>query len=460
MAVNEAKGLSRLFAGSEAPSGGEAPSTEETGAENVDVSSLMIDIRARVRSSNLRSPRSGVVTAESEELRYINDHHSYPLQRLAFTSHRRKIGHLIVALKTELGRLFHERLLRPYFEREYTFQTNVAKQLNQINRRLGELGGLSVEALHSEVVFSEKRAADLIGSVEARFAERMASVESTIAAQEERLHSLSGVITGIERIVARISKFEVATNTTSDASRAATDERATELSNLRYLLLENRFRGPKEEISRRLERYAQMLQTGPTPILDLGSGRGELLGLLRGCDCYGVDSDAAMVEECLQQGLNVIHSDLIEHLSSLADRSIGSVAAVQVIEHLGNSTLQTFLSLLGQKLKPGGKVIFETINTASLVALAQNYYRDPTHVMPRHPDTVRYLIELAGFKILELERVSPYPEEAVLLPVPEGEFATPRERAVNHTANENIDRLNRLLFGYQDYYILAELAAE
>ena len=105
----------------------------------------------------------------------------------------------------------------------------------------------------------------------------------------------------------------------------------------------------------------------------------------------------------------------------------------------------------------GGRVIFETINPRSLLALSSNYFRDLTHVWPLHPDTLSYAMNLAGLQVREVKYLSPVSEEAQLRPVAVEEYMTPRWALAVERLNSNFEQLNELLYGYQDYCVIAEV---
>ncbi len=94
-------------------------------------------------------------------------------------------------------------------------------------------------------------------------------------------------------------------------------------------------RGSTETVRERQRVYVDELRDA-APVLDVGCGRGELLGLLReaGVDARGVDADADMVAYARGEGLDVEQADALAYLESLDDGSLGGVFAGQVVEHL------------------------------------------------------------------------------------------------------------------------------
>ncbi len=279
------------------------------------------------------------------------------------------------------------------------------------------------------------------------------SLKTSSAVSSSKLEELDSVARGLEGIVAKMSlrKSDSAMNNEVNNSEITNPDYS-------YLLLENRFRGSEALITERLEHYAGIFKNSPAEVLEIGGGRGELQKIFKknSINSYGVDLDAAMVERSKEDGLDVRLGNGIEHLNSLSPYSVGGVVAIQVVEHLTKAQRQDLFRLCSEKVKKGGKVVFETINPRSIVALSSNYFRDPTHVWPLHPDTLRYEMELCGLKVKEVKFLSPVSDEAKLRILPTGEFLTPKQVELINLINHNTQQLNELLYGYQDYCIIAE----
>jgi SAM-dependent methyltransferase len=218
-----------------------------------------------------------------------------------------------------------------------------------------------------------------------------------------------------------------------------------------YVGFERRFRGDPEDVLTTLsERYLDLLASSP-PVLDVGCGRGELLSALaeRGVACSGVDLDAGMVAEARVAGLDITAGDGVAHLRSLPEGSLGSIIAVHVVEHLPLHALLDLLELAATRLRPGGILVAETPNPASLVVLGNSYILDPTHVWPLHPSLLTFLCERAGFRDVELRFHAP--AEAYHLP----RLDVPEEADWARPVNDAVDRLNDVLFGPQEYAVVA-----
>ncbi len=205
-----------------------------------------------------------------------------------------------------------------------------------------------------------------------------------------------------------------------------------------YALFEERFRGSPEEIARGQRFYLDFVRDLPGPVLDVGCGRGEFLGLLRaaGIPSSGIESNPLSVEACRRAGLEVEAGDVFALLGRRPAGKLGGVVAFQVVEHWTPDGIFRFLQEARRVLAPGGVLIAETINADSLSAL-RAFYLDPTHVRPVPAEALRFLAEAAGFTDLRIEYRSPLPAADRL-----------EERSPNET------RLNALLFGPQDYALI------
>ena len=166
-----------------------------------------------------------------------------------------------------------------------------------------------------------------------------------------------------------------------------------------------------------------------------------------------------MAEACRARGLDVTEADAAGYLSTLADGSLGAIFSAQVVEHLEPSYLLRFLELSFHKLRPGGRVLLETLNPACWVAFFDSYIRDITHVWPLHPDTLKYLVVASGFSGARVEFRSPVREEDKLQP-----FAAPAVSALPladlaEAFNANVEKLNARMFTYLDYAVIGDKAS-
>ena len=226
----------------------------------------------------------------------------------------------------------------------------------------------------------------------------------------------------------------------------------------KYVAFENKFRGSEADIRARLLQYVDLFG-GADGVLDLGCGRGEFLALLRerGIRAHGLDLNHEMVEACRAAGLDAVEGDALAYLESLPDASLGGLIAVQVVEHFQPAYLTTFLDVAYHKLKPGSKIVLETLNPSCWFAFFEAYIRDITHAWPLHPETLKFLVVASGFQRVDVRWLSPYPSDAKLqhIELPP-DSRTGGMAALAQAFNENVDKANAVMFSYLDYAVVGE----
>ncbi len=462
----------------------------------VDVSSLMATIRARIKSDvdanrdrekpikpqrTEASPRVAGELLHSEELRYLNQHWAYNVPNLNITTHRQNfLGKVIVKVKRKLRSFVWNAIFKDYLQAERDYHSNLVRFLNELSRYMDARDAGTFWELITKIDYEATKTRErlervnddataslrsvqqeLVGHLNAVLGDVQRNLEklnTTEAEQQEKLQVLDNVAHGLEGMVAKLSKGVQISNGTA----APVTTPALGPDGFSYLMLENRFRGSEGEISRRLEIYPPIFVGTSAPVLEIGCGRGELQGLFKrhGVPSYGIDMDPAMAEIAAAKGLDARVGDGIKHLQGLPDKSLGGLIAIQVVEHLPRQVLEELLRLCAAKVVSGGKVIFETINPRSLLALSSNYFRDPTHVWPLHPDTLSYQMELAGIAVDQVRKLSPVPEEAKLREIPIAHYMTPRWVHTVETLNRNFKQLNDLIYGDQDYCVVGVVRAE
>ncbi|QMV71853.1 class I SAM-dependent methyltransferase [Comamonas piscis] len=183
-----------------------------------------------------------------------------------------------------------------------------------------------------------------------------------------------------------------------------------------YRAFEDRYRGSRELIRRRLEVYRPFIRPlaalhQDVSAIDLGCGRGEWLELLRdtGIQAHGVDSDAQMLRACSEQGLSVSQEDAVVHLRLQESESQALISGFHIAEHLSFELLQTLIAEALRVLKPGGILILETPNPENLMVGAHSFYLDPSHQRPLPPLLLSFLVEHAGFERLKVLRLQEAP---------------------------------------------------
>jgi O-antigen chain-terminating methyltransferase len=223
-----------------------------------------------------------------------------------------------------------------------------------------------------------------------------------------------------------------------------------------YFLFEERFRGSRDDIKQRQLAFLPYFEKC-SRVLDIGCGRGEFLEILKdhAIGGIGVDSDTDMVAYCRSRQLDVTHSDALAYLETLEDKSLDGIFIDQVVEHLEPDYLMRLLALCHQKMKFGYHIVVETVNPLSFVSFV-NFYIDMTHKRPVHPETLQYLISASGFRECEKKFFSPVPDEGRLKKVEWTADMNETERKNVDDYNHNIEMLNTILFGAQDYAVIGK----
>ncbi len=406
--------------------------------------------------SNNSSPNRPVEEAEhsshlihSSDLRAANQGHSYASAPSSTNG-----------LKGKLRGWLLKFLLGDYFEKELQQHASIVRYLNFLTSHVDVELGDKLKAFQSEIGHSlKKQALDLETLSSKDFPRLSDGLEHKLKILEQanrenqiKLEAQDAVLKGLESIIRVEGKVVAPPNVVkADSVGCSVD--------YDYFLFENRYRGSEETIKERQAGYVELFKSSSKKILEIGAGRGELLELFSEAkiDSYGVDVDQGMVKYATSKGLEVSCEDACQHLENLKDDSLSGIIAVQVIEHL---PLEYFRSLLRQAhrvLEPGGRLVFETINPCSIVALTQHYFRDPTHVSPLHPDTTSYLMESAGFVSIESTDINPFPEEAKLGMIDGIVSDEPGLLRTLEKLNIRINRLDDLLYGHQDYFISGQV---
>ena len=266
-----------------------------------------------------------------------------------------------------------------------------------------------------------------------------ADIDGRLAAVLERVAELDRAPAlrsdvAVANLEARLERLEAA-----EARRSFTPW----FSNERF---EEVFRGSRDQL---LEHYRELaaLFTGLEPVVDVGCGRGEFLELLAevGSDAVGIEVDPVLVEACVARGLRAEQDDAIHHIASAPDGSLGGIVLIQVVEHLRSQEVVDLVPLAFEKLKPGGKILIETVNPQSLYVFAHSLFVDPTHDKPVHPAYLDFLFREAGFEDVILDwRALPGADDALDLDAVEP-----------GPTRDNLGKLDRIVFGPQDYAIVA-----
>lgn len=226
---------------------------------------------------------------------------------------------------------------------------------------------------------------------------------------------------------------------------AAAGLSAAQAEDFLYRRLEDGLRGSEREVREALQPYADRARQ-QQPVIDVGCGRGEFLAMCReaGIDARGFDTNERSIADLKQRGLAADLAGVPECFSSYANQSVGSILATHVVEHLPVEVLFSLFAEAKRVLRPGGLLMIETPNAESLLVSASEFWRDPTHLAPRHPAALTLLAREHGFVIDEIRAVHPFPE-GTRIAISESD--PPELRRV-------IDAINERLFGPQDLRLI------
>ena len=306
---------------------------------------------------------------------------------------------------------------------------NKLNELNTIKTRLDELNSINNKLNELETVKN-----------------RLNKLESSLLAIDADIENKTWLVQALERRISSPKAFESERDPTSVTTDAG----------INYFVFEDRFRGTRTQIKERQRAFLKYFE-GCRNVLDIGSGRGEFLELMKEQEIVarGVDMDETMVDYCRMRGFDVDLNDAISYLEGLEDASLDGIFIDQVVEHLQPGYLIQLLTLCHQKMRYGFYLVVETVNPLSFFSLA-NFYIDLTHVRPVHPETLRFLFNNAGFRELEIKFLSPVTDDSRLQKMPLGEGMSVEERDQVDVYNRNVEMLNGILYGAQDYSVVGK----
>ena len=277
--------------------------------------------------------------------------------------------------------------------------------------------------------------------------ERLGDAEKLLLHVEARVANLSQTLSRTRQQVSGLASDirTAALNLSVDDASAFGNETTDELHEWDdlYAAFEEQFRGSPEEVEERLKYYLPFLQelSADSKILDLGSGRGDWLHLLRkeGFKPHAIEVNEVFAERSREEGFDVTHGDVMVYLGEQRDDSLDLITAFHLIEHMNADKLFRLLDEIKRTLKPGGRVFIETPSPENLVVAACNFYADPTHHKPVNPHTLMFVLRQKGFVELGLQ---------FLHPIDDSPF---REC-------EGSEQLNMWFYGPRDFSVIARKA--
>jgi 2-polyprenyl-3-methyl-5-hydroxy-6-metoxy-1,4-benzoquinol methylase len=145
-------------------------------------------------------------------------------------------------------------------------------------------------------------------------------------------------------------------------------------------------------------------------IVDLACGGGRLLHFLKGrgyTNLSGVDISPEQVGLAKTVTSSVFMEDILTFLGKQKE-IFDLITAIDVIEHLTRDEGIQFLGDCYRSLKPGGRIVLQMPNADSPM-FPSVWYHDLTHEVGYTPHSLKGLLKLAGFQLIEAREAGPVP---------------------------------------------------
>jgi SAM-dependent methyltransferase len=212
-----------------------------------------------------------------------------------------------------------------------------------------------------------------------------------------------------------------------------------------YRRVEDALRGSETHVREDVAPYVDWARDHQ-PVLDAGCGRGEFLRACRdaGVEAQGVDVNERSIADLKQRGFNVAVAAVPDCFAPIDPAALGSILAMHVVEHLPVDALIALFREAARVLTPGGLLMIETPNAESILVSASDFWRDPTHLAPRHVAALTTLGREHGFEIAEVRAIHEVSEGARIAHQPNDPPALTRV----------IDAINDRLFAPQDLRLI------
>ena len=146
-------------------------------------------------------------------------------------------------------------------------------------------------------------------------------------------------------------------------------------------------------------------------ILELGCGSGQMLQFLRTRgfrSVRGIDISQEQVQLATDAGCNAEMADGLAYLHDRR-RTFDAIVALDFVEHFHKDELIELANGLFHALKPGAKLILQTPNGEGLFA-RQIIFGDMTHLTIFTPNSLRQLLQRAGFDDFRFYETGPIPK--------------------------------------------------
>jgi len=156
-----------------------------------------------------------------------------------------------------------------------------------------------------------------------------------------------------------------------------------------------------------------------------------------------------MLDALTARGIGTVRVEAPDGLGVLRESggdAFGALVVLGAVEKMPAGDVVELVSLAAHKIRPGGKLLIETLNPLSLSVHSHDLFADPRRLRLVHPELLEYLVESSGFGEWRIEWLSTGAEGRAK-PVPGGD-------AMVDTLNENFARVDRLLFAPRQYLLI------
>lgn len=353
----------------------------------------------------------------------------------------------ILLLKEELG--FTNKKFEGYTERFNHYSENLRNNNLEMQQQRKYFSDYSINLKNNNDIMQSQQAAFKSYSINLKNNNQLIDqFLERISNESKRMDTFERSLISLQKRVQ--SNFEYKNTPIIDSTEKGITEKhgaSREYYTIDYLDFENHFRGPRSEIMENQKQYISYFK-GKSKVIDLGCGRGEFLELLmaEGIPAIGVDFYEDFVLYCNAIGLNAVVDDALHYLRGI--EYTDGIFVGQVVEHLTVDQILELCDLAYQRLTSDSYIIIETPNPTSLAIYTNAFYIDPSHVKPVHPLTLEYCLRKNGFRNINLL----YTDSSKLEPIPMLKCSNIENC---DEFNEALKRVSKILFGSQDYAIIA-----
>jgi 2-polyprenyl-3-methyl-5-hydroxy-6-metoxy-1,4-benzoquinol methylase len=377
------------------------------------------------------------------DLDYINSNWDIQNNGYFISSHRPYAGKFLIKGR-ELVHGEVKRYVDPMIWMQKEFNASVVRILNETTKNISEIRSEISDNVDKQIGLVKTeiggKVDEQIGLVRSEINNEISTqVRAIVAAMNQEIENKAWLANILDKKIGKNQNIETSV--------------PTQESGLNYFLFEEQFRGSREDIKEKQTAFVQYFK-GYKNVLDIGCGRGEFLELLKkqGIDGKGVDIDENMVNFCKSKGIDVELIDAISYLETVEDKSLDGIFIDQVVEHLESDYLIKMIGICYKKLIYGGILIAETVNPLSFASFA-NFYIDLSHKRPIHPETLKFILGAAGFRDMEMKYLAPVTEDLRLRRI-DTEHGNEKDKRLIEIYNHNMDIINNVLFGAQDYAVI------